>query len=64
MWMTEYIREIQRQFIDVYGYQERQDMTGVPSGVGDGEYPMTIEGKVDRVRIVGGKIHCMNVDDR
>lgn len=63
MWMTDYVREIQRQFIDVYGYQSRPDMPGVPSGVPDGEYPMTIEGKVDRVRIVEGKIQCMNHDD-
>ena len=47
--MTDYVREIQRQLIAVYGYPARADMPGVPAGVPDGEYPMTIEGKLDRV---------------
>jgi hypothetical protein len=63
MWMTDYVREIQRQFIDVYGYPSRLDMPGVPSGVPDGEYPMAIDGRVDRVQIVEGKIRCMNIAD-
>lgn len=62
MWMTDYIREIQRQLVDVYGYPPRADMPGVPSGVPDGEYPMTIGGELDHVRIVDGKIRCMNFD--
>lgn len=63
MWMTDYIREIQKQFITVYGYPENPEMPGVPlPGVPDGEYPMTIEGKLDRVRIVNGKINCCNFD--
>ena len=63
MWMTDYIREIQRQLIDVYGYTERPNDPGVPASVPDGEYTMIIEGKVDRVRIVSGKISCMNTAD-
>ena len=63
MWMTDYIREIQRQLISVYGYQEDADRKGVPLDVPDGEYPMTIEGKLDHVRVVDGKISCCNFDE-
>lgn len=62
MWMTDYIREIQRQLIEKYGFRERPDAPGVPLSVPDGEYPMTIEEKLDRVRITGGRIHCCNFD--
>lgn len=58
--MTTYIAEIQRQLIDVYGFPSRPDMVGVPQSVPDGDYPMTIEGKLDHVRVEGGRIHCMN----
>ncbi len=63
MWMTDYIREIQRQFITVYGYAENPDKPGLPLDVPDGEYPMTIEGKLDKVRIEDGKISCCNFED-
>lgn len=63
MWMTTYIREIQRQLVEVYGYPERPDLPGVPVSVPDGDYPMTIEGQVDRVRIIDGKIRCCNFDE-
>lgn len=56
MWMTEYIREIQRQLIEIYGYQEDPDKRGVPMDVPDGEYPMTIDGKLDQVKVVNGSI--------
>lgn len=60
MWYTDYIREIRRQLIDVYGFKplpnstKKEPLTEAP----DGEYPMTIEGKRDHVRIVKGIIHC------
>lgn len=66
MWMITYIREIKRQFRDVYkftplpGSTEDEPLVEVP----DGEYLMTIEGKVDHVRIVGGNIHCCNFDEK
>ena len=63
MWMTDYIREIQRQLIEVYGFQENPEKPGVPVGVGDGDYPMTIEGKLDKVRIINDRISCCNFDD-
>jgi len=65
MWMTDYIREIKRQFRDVYGFTplpgstEDEPLIKAP----DGEYPMTIEGKLDHVRIVNGKISCCNFDE-
>lgn len=62
MRMTDYIREIQRQFIEVYNFAENPDLAGVPMGVTDGEYPMTIEGKLDNVRVINDKISCYNFD--
>jgi hypothetical protein len=60
MWMTDYIREIQRQFITVYQFQENPEKPGLPLDVPDGEYPMTIAGKIDHVRITDGNISCCN----
>lgn len=62
MWMTAYIDEIKRQFITVYGFKENPEVPGSPLDVPDGEYPMTIEGRVDHVKIVNGKINCGNFD--
>lgn len=63
MWMTQYIAAIQKKFITEYGFPEHPEKKGVPTGVVDGEYPMLIDGKLDRVRIVHGKIHCCNFND-
>lgn len=60
MWGTEYIRSIKRGLRDHYNFKplpgstEDELLLEVP----DGEYPMTIEGKLDNVRIEGGKIFC------
>ena len=62
MWMTDYIREIQRQFIEVYEFPENPEKPGLPLNVPDGEYPMTIDGKLDLVKIEGGTINCCNFD--
>ena len=66
MWMTEYIWEINRQFVAVYGYPENPDRPGVPvvGSVPDGEYPMEIGGKVDHVKIEDGRIHCLNFESK
>lgn len=61
--MLEYIQEIKRQFIEVYNYPENPDAPGCPVGVPDGDYPMTIRGKVDKVRIKDDKIFCCNFDE-
>jgi hypothetical protein len=60
--MTEYIREIQRQFIEVYGFSENPEKPGLPLNVPDGEYPMTIDGKLDLVKIEDGMVDCCNFD--
>lgn len=62
MWMTDYIREIQRKFVSQYGFAERPNAPGLPVDVPDGEYPMTIDGKLDHVRVEDGKISCCNFD--
>jgi hypothetical protein len=66
VWMTDYIREIKRQFRDVYHFTPVRgtldDPTFAEGAIPDGEYPMTIEGKLDRVRIEGGEIKCCNFD--
>jgi hypothetical protein len=63
MWIVEYIDEIKRQFITVYGFPENPNIPGIPAkGIPDGEYPMAINGRLDNVKIVNGKIHCCNFD--
>lgn len=64
MWCTDYIRKIQKQFIKKYGFKENPSKPGVPMNVSDGEYPMTIKGKLDTVRIVDGRIHCCNFGEK
>jgi hypothetical protein len=55
MWMTDYIRAIQKKLIEQYGFPEAG---GLPQNVPDGDYPMEIDGKLDHVKIVNGKINC------
>ena len=67
MWMTSYINEIKRQFRDIYKFKPtggtREEPLFADGLIPDGEYPMTIEGKVDRVCIVNGTINCCNFDE-
>lgn len=60
--MLRYISEIQQKLVTKYGFQERLDAPGIPINVPDGDYPMEIGGKLDRVQIVDGKIHCCRFD--
>lgn len=62
MWMTDYIRSIQRKLIDEYGFTEDPERPGIPLDVPDGNYPMTIEGKLDQVKVVDGGINCCNFE--
>lgn len=63
MWMTDYIQEIQRQLIEVFGYKKGDN--GCPKDVPDGAYPMLIEKKLDLVMVVNGGIWCCNfVNDK
>ena len=64
MWMTDYIRAVKRGLRDEHGFKpiggtEEDPLIDPP----DGEYPMTIEGKLDRVVIENGTINCCNFDE-
>jgi len=63
MWMTDYIRAVQQAFIDQAGFKEDPEKPGIPLGVPDGEYPLQIDGKVDKVRITKGMISCCNFEE-
>jgi hypothetical protein len=61
MWMTSYVDQIKRKFIDQYGFPENPDQPGCVLGeVPDGDYPMTIDGKSLIVTIKGGMINFAN----
>ena len=61
--MMDYINAIKRKMIDQYGFPENPNNPGCVLGdVPDGSYPMTIDGKLDNVRIVNGKISCCNFE--
>jgi hypothetical protein len=65
MWMTDYIREIKRQLRDRYGFVPDGGTADDPtfSGVPDGEYPMEIEGRLDRVKVVDCRFQCCNFEE-
>ncbi len=62
--MLDYICSVKRGLRDHYGFKPKPGSTDNEPllDVPDGEYPMTIDGKLDKVRIVGGKIHCCNFE--
>lgn len=62
MWMTDYIREIKKQFRTKYHFKPSRMEGKEPifDNIPDGEYPMKIEGKIDHVRITNGGISCCN----
>lgn len=64
MWMSDYIREIKKQFRDKYGFTPSRTVGGEPcfDNIPDGNYPMRIEGKIDQVKITNGTISCCNFD--
>ena len=64
MWMTDYIREIKKQLRDKYGFKPSRIEGGEPcfENIPDGDYPMTIDGKLDHVKITNGGISCCNFD--
>ena len=65
MWMTDYIRAVKRGLRDQHGFRPKEGSTDSEPilDVPDGEYPMTIDGKVDKVRITDGKINCCNFEE-
>lgn len=62
MGMLKYIREIKRQFRDVYHFVPTGDCHGelIFGAIPDGDYPMTIDSRVDNIQIVNGFIRCCN----
>ena len=61
-WMTDYIREIKKQFRDVYKFKPSKIESGEPcfDSIPDGIYPMKINGRKDWVEIKDSGIHCCN----
>lgn len=63
--MINYINAVKRGFRDQYEFVPTGGTDDEPlfDNIPDGEYPMTINGKIDRVRIVNGSIHCCNFEE-
>ena len=63
--MSDYIRAVKRGLRDEHGFEplpgstEEEPLLKAP----DGEYPMTIDGKLDNVRIENGTISCCNFEE-
>ena len=65
MGMIDYINAVKRGLRDQNGFKPKEGSTEdepLFDGVPDGEYPMTIEDKLDKVRIKDGRISCCNFD--
>jgi len=66
--MTAYIPAVQKGFIEQHGFPENPHKPGLPMPkegqdvIPDGTYPMTIDGKLDNVKIIDGKISCCNFE--
>jgi hypothetical protein len=60
--MLGYIEKIHQLFITQYRFPENPSKPGLPVGVPDGQYPMVIDGKLDFVRVIMGKISCCNFE--
>ena len=63
--MTDYIRAIRVQLRDKYNFTPIEGSTETEplfESIPDGEYPMEINGKTDKVRVENGKLHCCNFD--
>ncbi len=62
LWMTNYINEIRKQLRDVYNFKPNGGNDNEPlfDNIPNGEYPMTIDGKLDNVIVKDNKINCCN----
>jgi hypothetical protein len=61
MWMTDYIRAVKRGLRDKHGCKQIGGTKDDPLiKAPDGEYPIKIKGKLDRVVVKDGKINCCN----
>ena len=66
MLMGDYIKEVKRQMRDKHGFKpiaSSTDEEPIFCDIPDGEYPVTIRGKLDHVRIKDGMIDCCNFDE-
>ena len=67
MWMTDYIAVVKRNLRDLYNCPLVME-NGKPKGTEndpcviaeDGDYTMEIDGQIDYVKIVNGRISCCN----
>lgn len=65
--MIDYINAIKRGLRDQHGMTPRPESSEAEplfESVPDGVYPMTIDGKLDHVRITDGQISCCNFEPR
>jgi hypothetical protein len=64
MWMTDYISAVKRGLRDQCGFVPTGGNDDEPlfDNMPDGVYPVTIEGRRDRVRIEAGRIYCCNYE--
>lgn len=62
MWMTDYIKAIKKKLQTEYGFKPSRVVNGEPcfENIPDGDYPMEIQGKLDKVKIIDGTISCCN----
>lgn len=65
LWYRDYIKAVKRELRDKYGFEATggTEQDPILPDVPDGEYPMTIEGKLDRVTVKNGFIDCCNFTD-
>lgn len=60
--IDEYVRAIKRQLIKEHHFQEHPIYKGVPVGVPDDTYPVTVNGRIDYVRVVDGHLEFFNFE--
>lgn len=61
MWFTEYVLEVKKGFRDIYKFKPNSRSTPQEplfDNIPDGEYPMKIDGRIDKVIIKNGAIYC------
>ena len=65
MWTTEYVREIKKALRDQHHLEPTRVVEGEPhfDDLHNGDYPMVIAGRLDRVRVVNGRFECCRFDE-
>ena len=60
--MTDYIKAVKRGLRDQCGIKPTGGTNDEPlfDSIPDGDYPVTIEGRMDTIRITAGKVSCCN----